>query len=302
MIADQTGTSCAGSKAATVVPTIAALHGHHDGCARPSSSARARCSPPASRPSRCSTRSRAGLTNKLLHAPLSALNGAGEAERAELIALFQRVYKLPEPPPTGISAGPPASSPQYRPYPRRCPRTADSPTIVGKLDPIQHDEILAAHEARPALDPPGRARRPARRRGRHARPRPLSRADQGACRPRAGRRAVIANTQMAEADLAAADEHGATIRRCAISPTRSARPRKRASRRSKRTCRRCCCRSDPNDERNVFLEIRAGTGGDESALFAGDLLRMYVALRRAARAGRWKSCRSRRASSAATRK
>ena len=32
---------------------------------------------------------------------------------------------------------------------------------------------------------------------------------------------------------------------------------------------------DPNDERNVFLEIRAGTGGDESALFAGDLLRMY---------------------------
>ncbi len=32
---------------------------------------------------------------------------------------------------------------------------------------------------------------------------------------------------------------------------------------------------DPNDERNIFLEIRAGTGGDESALFAGDLLRMY---------------------------
>lgn len=33
---------------------------------------------------------------------------------------------------------------------------------------------------------------------------------------------------------------------------------------------------DPNDEKNVFLEIRAGTGGDESALFAGDLLRMYM--------------------------
>ena len=32
---------------------------------------------------------------------------------------------------------------------------------------------------------------------------------------------------------------------------------------------------DANDERNVFLEIRAGTGGDESALFAGDLFRMY---------------------------
>ncbi|MGH8773514.1 MAG: peptide chain release factor 1, partial [Burkholderiales bacterium] len=32
---------------------------------------------------------------------------------------------------------------------------------------------------------------------------------------------------------------------------------------------------DPNDERNIFLEIRAGTGGDESGLFAGDLIRMY---------------------------
>ena len=32
---------------------------------------------------------------------------------------------------------------------------------------------------------------------------------------------------------------------------------------------------DPNDERNVFLEIRAGTGGNEAALFVGDLYRMY---------------------------
>lgn len=33
---------------------------------------------------------------------------------------------------------------------------------------------------------------------------------------------------------------------------------------------------DPDDVRNAFLEIRAGTGGDESALFAGDLVRMYL--------------------------
>ena len=33
---------------------------------------------------------------------------------------------------------------------------------------------------------------------------------------------------------------------------------------------------DPDDERNAFIEIRAGTGGDESALFAADLLRMYT--------------------------
>ena len=43
---------------------------------------------------------------------------------------------------------------------------------------------------------------------------------------------------------------------------------------------------DPDDERNVFLEIRAGTGGDESALFAGNLLRMYV---RYAERHRWQT-------------
>lgn len=32
---------------------------------------------------------------------------------------------------------------------------------------------------------------------------------------------------------------------------------------------------DPNDEKNIFLEIRAGTGGDEAAIFSGDLFRMY---------------------------
>ncbi len=32
---------------------------------------------------------------------------------------------------------------------------------------------------------------------------------------------------------------------------------------------------DPNDDRNIFLEIRAGTGGDEAAIFSGDLFRMY---------------------------
>ena len=33
--------------------------------------------------------------------------------------------------------------------------------------------------------------------------------------------------------------------------------------------------TDPLDDRNIFLEIRAGTGGDEAAIFAGDLFRMY---------------------------
>ena len=42
---------------------------------------------------------------------------------------------------------------------------------------------------------------------------------------------------------------------------------------------------DPNDDRNVILEIRAGTGGDEAALFAADLFRMYA---RYAERRRWK--------------
>ncbi|MCP6156779.1 PCRF domain-containing protein, partial [Klebsiella pneumoniae] len=43
---------------------------------------------------------------------------------------------------------------------------------------------------------------------------------------------------------------------------------------------------DPSDDKDVILEIKAGAGGDESALFAGNLLRMY--LRYAERVG-WKT-------------
>src|SRR5206468_9051274 len=39
--------------------------------------------------------------------------------------------------------------------------------------------------------------------------------------------------------------------------------------------RRLLVPSDPNDERSVILEIRAGTGGEEASLFAADLFRMY---------------------------
>ena len=42
------------------------------------------------------------------------------------------------------------------------------------------------------------------------------------------------------------------------------------------TLRRLLVPADPRDSLNVYLEIRAGTGGDEAAIFAGDLLRMYT--------------------------
>ena len=59
--------------------------------------------------------------------------------------------------------------------------------------------------------------------------------------------------------------------------------------------------SDPRDDRNVIVEIRAGTGGDEAALFAADLFRMYT--RYAERRG-WRSRSSQptRSASAASRK
>jgi len=43
-----------------------------------------------------------------------------------------------------------------------------------------------------------------------------------------------------------------------------------------RALRELLAPQDPHDARNIFLEIRAGTGGDEAAIFAGDLLRMYT--------------------------
>jgi peptide chain release factor 1 len=53
----------------------------------------------------------------------------------------------------------------------------------------------------------------------------------------------------------------------------------------KTNCSACCCPRTPTTRATPFLEIRAGTGGDESALFAGDLARMYT--RYAANVG-WK--------------
>jgi peptide chain release factor 1 len=45
---------------------------------------------------------------------------------------------------------------------------------------------------------------------------------------------------------------------------------------SLQTLRKLLIPKDPNDDRNIFLEVRAGTGGDEAAIFAGDLFRMYT--------------------------
>jgi hypothetical protein len=73
--------------------------------------------------------------------------------------------------------------------------------------------------------------------------------------------------------------------------TRSSRPRR--DRRSSDAPAAALLPRDPDDARNAFLEIRAGTGGDESALFAGDLARMYLRWCDRARAGAPRSERKR---------
>jgi len=81
--------------------------------------------------------------------------------------------------------------------------------------------------------------------------------------------------RQAERDAAAAKEMAAdaSMKAFAEEELKSAR---QSMERLERELQTALLPKDPNDERNTFLEIRAGTGGDESALFAGDLLRMYT--------------------------
>ncbi len=78
----------------------------------------------------------------------------------------------------------------------------------------------------------------------------------------------------AEADLAAAEGMAADpgMKSFAEDEAKSAKERMAAL---ESELQRLLLPRDPNDERNIFLEIRAGAGGDESAIFAGDLFRMY---------------------------
>ena len=75
---------------------ITALHGHHDALRAAELERARRLLANGTPPEQVLDQLARGLTNKFLHAPTQALNAAGEAERAELLALFQRVYHLPE--------------------------------------------------------------------------------------------------------------------------------------------------------------------------------------------------------------
>jgi peptide chain release factor 1 len=86
---------------------------------------------------------------------------------------------------------------------------------------------------------------------------------------------LYAEYRRAESDFAAAEElaRDPAMRNFAADEREGARARMDALSRELATA---LLPKDEDDSRNVFVEIRAGTGGEESALFAADLLRMYV--------------------------
>jgi glutamyl-tRNA reductase len=94
MIADQTAHFLHWMEGRSMVPTVAALQGHHDELRAAELEKARRMLASGTAPEKVLESLARGLTNKLLHPPLAALNAANEAERAELIAVLQRVYKL----------------------------------------------------------------------------------------------------------------------------------------------------------------------------------------------------------------
>ena len=105
MIAEQTEHFLHWLEGRSVVPTIHALTGHVDELRELELERARRLLANGTEPERVLEALARGLSNKFLHAPLSALNTAGDAERAELIALFGRVYRLHDPPADGSTGG-----------------------------------------------------------------------------------------------------------------------------------------------------------------------------------------------------
>ncbi len=96
MIAAQTESFLRWLEGRAVVPTITALHGHHDELRAAELERAHKLLTAGTPPEQVLEILARGLTNKFLHAPTQALNHAGDAERAELVALFQRIYQIPE--------------------------------------------------------------------------------------------------------------------------------------------------------------------------------------------------------------
>jgi hypothetical protein len=206
-----------------------------------------------------------GLTHKMLHGTLAELHSVDGPEREQLAHTVSRLFLR------GSSRTPGGDRP-LAPATSRRPLPAGDGSAAPAMTPSLREQFerlamrLASSTPRLA-DPQVSADIKRYRSCRANRPRPPHVVG------------LFRRYQQREADLAAA-------RRCWPTPprrrtgrpwraTRSPAPRP-TSLRLDAELQAALLPRDPDDERNAFLEIRAGTGGDESALFAGDLARMYL--------------------------
>jgi glutamyl-tRNA reductase len=96
MIATQAGSFLRWLEGRSVVPTITALHGHHEQLRAAELERVRKLLAGGLSPEQALDLLARGLTNKFLHAPTQALSQAGDAERAELVAMFERIYRIPD--------------------------------------------------------------------------------------------------------------------------------------------------------------------------------------------------------------
>jgi glutamyl-tRNA reductase len=106
MIAEQAAHFLRWLQGRSVVPTIAALSAHHDALRSAEVERARRMLAAGTSPADVLDALARSLTSKLLHPSLAALNAAGKAERAELIALFSRIYGFSEPPSSNSGSEP----------------------------------------------------------------------------------------------------------------------------------------------------------------------------------------------------
>ena len=189
------------------------------------------------------------------------------------------------------SSTPAAASPASRPAtprrhrPRR-PRASSSfrapaPHCAGG----RRSSLVHAVRASPTGGTCVRGRRGAARRARRARdrrsPTPAStptrrlatQAEPALRRALGDRRAPRRDWQQLGDDIEAARELAAEDESFAAEAERARQP---VGRRPRSGCATCWCRATPADAKDALLEVKSGEGGEESALFAGDLLRMYT--------------------------
>jgi peptide chain release factor 1 len=211
-----------------------------------------------------------GLTHKMLHGTMAELHAAEGEERQRLADTVSRLFlrqgtRQPAARPAGgrarrpgVSAPtrPPAAPPRRRPV-LVCPMNA---TLREQFERLalrlaELDATLADPRLMQDINAGARCRASRPRRPTSSSATAATSSARPTWPPRSD---LLADPEMAEMAADEITQASADLERLHAELQAALIPR------------------DPDDERNAFLEIRAGTGGDESALFAGDLARMYL--------------------------